>query len=45
MLLYGFLALVALVVLTSFNGPYDDRKSVPLSQIISDDEGRKSQPN
>jgi len=36
LLLYGFLILFSLFVITAFSGPYENNRSVPLSQVIQD---------
>jgi cell division protease FtsH len=36
LLLYGTLVVLSLFVLTAFNAPYEDGKTIPLSQIIGD---------
>lgn len=35
-LLYGFIALFALVLFSGFSGPYNTYKSVPISEVIND---------
>src|SRR5476651_235990 len=36
LLLYGFLIIFSLFVFSALSSPYEDRKSVPLSEIITD---------